>query len=323
MRLNQLEYLLAVAREGSYQNAAKRLGVSQSTISVAIKNLEEELAFQLVQRSGKGVALTKKGQLVVEKAASIELDMREMQNLRHAFLDEIAGTFIICGASHNFNLQLVDLIIRLRENYPRLQLWLEDRNNLDVIQEVSQRKCLLGLVQLNSIDDIFYQNEMRYHNLDFTKIDEGKMYFAVGRSHPYFNKNVGDINSFLSRSTMIFRYQVSALFEKYFKQHGYKERIVIINDTFTSRHLVENSNFYTTLFPEFGFYHDNDIYQQHLTKVDLSDFECFYQSGWVTRRSGYSPREQFIIRLIQHTWQEMKEERSHYDAKTIGNPGSC
>ena len=81
MRLNQLEYLLAVAREGSYQNAAKRLGVSQSTISVAIKNLEEELAFQLVQRSGKGVALTKKGHLVVEKAASIELDMREMQKL--------------------------------------------------------------------------------------------------------------------------------------------------------------------------------------------------------------------------------------------------
>lgn len=38
MRLNQLEYLLAVAREGSYQNAAKRLEVSQSTISVAIKN---------------------------------------------------------------------------------------------------------------------------------------------------------------------------------------------------------------------------------------------------------------------------------------------
>lgn len=307
MRLNQLEYLLALAREGSYQKAAKQLGVSQSTISMAIKSLEDELAFQLVQRSGRELSLTKKGQLVVEKAAAIDLDVRELKNLKNTFLDEMAGTFIIACASHNFNLKLIDLIIRLQEEYPRLKICLEDRNNFDIIQRVSQRKCLMGLLQLNSIDEIFYKNELTYHSLDFVQIDEGKMYFAVGPEHPYYKKKV-DMAIFLNYSTMIFRYQVSALFEKFFKQHGYKERIVILNDTYTSRHLVEHSNFYTTIFPEFGFHRDNEIYGQHLGKVDISDFDCLYHSGWICRHSGYSQREQHVMQLIWKTWKEMQNE---------------
>ena len=87
MQLNQLDYLLALSREGSYQKAAKRLHVSQSTISMAIKNLEDELDYLLVQRSSKGISFTEKGKLVLEKAAAIDTELQELLNLKNTFLD--------------------------------------------------------------------------------------------------------------------------------------------------------------------------------------------------------------------------------------------
>ncbi len=142
MQLNQLDYLLALSREGSYQKAAKRLHVSQSTISMAIKNLEDELDYLLVQRSSKGISFTEKGKLVLEKAAAIDTELQELLNLKNTFLDEMAGKVFITGASHYYNLQLVDLIIQLQEQYPRLQICLEDRNNLEIIREVAQGKVI-------------------------------------------------------------------------------------------------------------------------------------------------------------------------------------
>lgn len=200
MQLNQLEYLLALSREGSYQKAAKRLNVSQSTISMAVKNLEDELDYLLVERSSKGISFTEKGKLVLEKAAGIDTDLRELLNLKNTFLDEMAGKVFIAGASHGYNLQLVDLIIQLQEQYPRLQICLEDRNNLEIIREVAQGSYLMGLLQLNSVDEIFYQNEIEKYNLEFSIVAQGKTCFAIGPKHPLYNKASVTLDEFLSCS---------------------------------------------------------------------------------------------------------------------------
>jgi len=311
MQLNQLEFLLALSREGSYQKAAKRLNVSQSTISMAIKNLEDELDYLLVQRSSKGISFTEKGQQVLEKAAAIEIDLRELLNLKNTFLDEMAGKVFIAGASHGYNLQLVDMIIQLQEQYPRLQICLEDRNNLEIIREVAQGGYLMGLLQLNSIDEIFYQNEIEKYNLDFLQTDEGKMCFAVGPNHPYYEKSNANLTDFLAYSTIISRYQVSELFLNYFKNRGYKERMIILNDLYTSRSLVEKSNIHATLFPEFGMYRDNGVYKQNLREVTFQDFHCTYKSGWIYRKKGYSSYEQRVLRLIQQAWESMQEVETY------------
>lgn len=309
MQLNQLDYLLALSREGSYQKAAKRLHVSQSTISMAIKNLEDELDYLLVQRSSKGISFTEKGKLVLEKAAAIDTELQELLNLKNTFLDEMAGKVFITGASHYYNLQLVDLIIQLQEQYPRLQICLEDRNNLEIIREVAQGSYLMGLLQLNSIDEIFYQNEIEKYNLEFFMVAQGKTCFAVGPKHPLYDKAAVTLDEFLSCSVIISRYQMSEIFLNYFRRKGYRERIVILHDIYTSRNLVEKSNFYATFLPEFGLSYDNVNYQQNLRIVPIQDFDWNYKSGWVCRKSGYSLREQKVLQLIQGIWEGMQKDK--------------
>ncbi len=71
MTIVQLEYLLAVVNFGSFSLAAERSFVTQPSLSMQIKNLEEELGVVLLDRSKKPVMLTQAGAVVVERARDV------------------------------------------------------------------------------------------------------------------------------------------------------------------------------------------------------------------------------------------------------------
>ena len=68
MRLEQLEYLVAVAESGSFRTAAQKLNISRPAVSVALKSLEDELGETLFIKESRGIRLTPLGHLAVEKA---------------------------------------------------------------------------------------------------------------------------------------------------------------------------------------------------------------------------------------------------------------
>lgn len=71
MTMNQIRYVVEIARSRSFSKAASRLYVSQSTLSAAIRQLEDELGIPIFARGPGGAALTKEGKRVFEHAANI------------------------------------------------------------------------------------------------------------------------------------------------------------------------------------------------------------------------------------------------------------
>ncbi|HJV65622.1 MAG TPA: LysR family transcriptional regulator [Geomonas sp.] len=71
MSLRNLQILTAIARKGSFAAAAYHLGLTQSAVSLQMKNLEEELGAQLFERTGRSPRLNASGRLVVERAEEI------------------------------------------------------------------------------------------------------------------------------------------------------------------------------------------------------------------------------------------------------------
>ena len=61
MNIQQMRYVTAIANNGSFREAAKKLYVSQPSLSHAIKELEQELNVQLFERTSQGAYLTKEG----------------------------------------------------------------------------------------------------------------------------------------------------------------------------------------------------------------------------------------------------------------------
>lgn len=71
MTLTELRYIVAVARERHFGRAAEACHVSQPTLSVAIKKLEEELQTQIFERTSSDVALTTLGAVIIQQAQRV------------------------------------------------------------------------------------------------------------------------------------------------------------------------------------------------------------------------------------------------------------
>ena len=72
MKLEQISYILEIAKQGSIGKAAKKLYMSQPNLSMSIRMLEEELGFKIFDRSNSGVELTAKGMELLQYGEEIE-----------------------------------------------------------------------------------------------------------------------------------------------------------------------------------------------------------------------------------------------------------
>ena len=85
MELYQLEYFRVLCKYGSYTSASQELNVSQPTISMAVKKLEEECGGDIIDRKRKTFALTKKGETLLTWAVVIHNDVENMLQAIGAF----------------------------------------------------------------------------------------------------------------------------------------------------------------------------------------------------------------------------------------------
>ena len=101
MTLQQLQYLVALAESNSINQAAQNLFVSQSGISKAIKQLESELGFPLLERSSRGITFTSRGTEFLHDAYSLIKQFHTMQDhyLQTENGKSIEGTQLFCPSS--------------------------------------------------------------------------------------------------------------------------------------------------------------------------------------------------------------------------------
>ncbi|GAA3986402.1 hydrogen peroxide-inducible genes activator [Comamonas faecalis] len=91
MTLTELKYIVAVAREKHFGRAAEACFVSQPTLSVAVKKLEEELEVKLFERSATEVTVTPLGQEIVRQAQSVLEQAAEIKEIAKRGQDPLAG----------------------------------------------------------------------------------------------------------------------------------------------------------------------------------------------------------------------------------------
>jgi LysR family hydrogen peroxide-inducible transcriptional activator len=91
MTLTELRYIVAVARERHFGRAAEACFVSQPTLSVAIKKLEEELDLKIFERGANEVSVTPLGEAIVQQAQRVLEDAAEIKQIARRGKDPLAG----------------------------------------------------------------------------------------------------------------------------------------------------------------------------------------------------------------------------------------
>ncbi|MCE6953118.1 MULTISPECIES: LysR family transcriptional regulator [Rhodobacterales] len=120
--LRQLRFFLAAAEAGSVSSAARALSISQSSVTEAIRSLEDDLGVILFERRARGLELTHKGALFLRHASQI---LDDVSSARQAFRDEtgsLGGQLSLGVSSLVAGYVLSDLLTRFRRGWPAVEI---------------------------------------------------------------------------------------------------------------------------------------------------------------------------------------------------------
>ena len=166
MDLRHLTYLLAVADHGGFTRASKAIFVSQPALSLAVRELEDELGVELLYRLGRGVRLTPAGAALVGPARQV---LRDIETAR-AEVSSIAGLeggSLALGSLPTLAADpLAGLVGRYRAAYPRVVVDLaapEDTADLVVLLQHGQ--CEIALLEGGLLPDSLTTHELGTQSL--------------------------------------------------------------------------------------------------------------------------------------------------------------
>ncbi|MFT3775435.1 MAG: LysR family transcriptional regulator [Minicystis sp.] len=142
----QLRYFQAIAQSGSLSAAARALGVSQPTLTVAVKNLEEHLGTTLLHRSRDGVKLTRTGEELLAHATQVFALLERARERIVGLEGEDAGSFVV-GCHESLGAYFLPTFMRgFLAAAPRIELSLWNGTSAAVRDAVVARQVDFGLV---------------------------------------------------------------------------------------------------------------------------------------------------------------------------------
>ncbi|ADC72830.1 MULTISPECIES: hydrogen peroxide-inducible genes activator [unclassified Thioalkalivibrio] len=134
MTLSELRYVVAVADRRHFGRAAEACHVSQPSLSVAIRKLEDELGVTLFERGRGEVSVTPAGEQIVTQARRVLTEVEHLRAVAVQSQDQLAGPLRL-GAIYTIGPYLLpELIPVLRERAPRMPLVIEE-NYTDRLRE--------------------------------------------------------------------------------------------------------------------------------------------------------------------------------------------
>lgn len=177
MTLTELRYIVAVARERHFGRAADACFVSQPTLSVAVRKLEEELNTQIFERTNTEVSMTSLGALIVDQAQRVLEEANSLKHLAMHGQDPLSGPLRL-GAIYTIAPYLLPSLVRIaRDRLPNVPLFLEENFTVRLLEILRQGAldCLVlaepfasaGLNQIDLYDEPFLVAVPKGHPWEF------------------------------------------------------------------------------------------------------------------------------------------------------------
>ncbi len=146
--LRQLEFLCAIADEGSFSRAADVCHVTQPTLSAAIKEVEALLGIQLIEREARGASLTQAGEEAVKRARTILSSTADMVAAARQAGAPLSGRFRLGAIPTIAPFILPKTVAALRKSHGDLKLYLREDQTERLLEALRARKIDAALIAL-------------------------------------------------------------------------------------------------------------------------------------------------------------------------------
>ncbi len=203
MRLEQLHFLVEVAKTNSINIAAEHVYVTQQGISEAIQKLENELGVKLLHRTHQGVFLTETGAVVVDKAKKVLDDIADIRNFcensdlvsNTEDTEEISGNLTInipVCISQSILPKALPVYAKL---FPNVHLDISEKGSLEILDNVKAGKVDFAVIALTNkiLNKLTLEKDIY-----FEKIAYGKWYVAASKYSPLARKKSISVKEILT-----------------------------------------------------------------------------------------------------------------------------
>ena len=185
MNIQQLRYVVAIANSGTFREAAAKLFVSQPSLSVAVRDLETELGFQIFTRTTTGAVLTNQGMTFYENALEV---VKSFDSFEKQFSQSEATEqeFSIASQHYDFLPPLITAFSKCNDNFSYFRIF--ESTTIRILDEVAQGNSEIGIIYINSQNKKGLLQRLDKLGLEFVELIPFKTHIYLGKDHPLASK---------------------------------------------------------------------------------------------------------------------------------------
>jgi len=280
LTLQQLKYAIEVANRGSINEAAKRLFISQPSLSNAIKDLEDEMQFAIFERSNKGISLSKAGVEFLSYARQV-VEQAELLESRYLNAKPSPQHFSVSTQHYAF---AVNAFVSLVQEYGQdeYELTLRETKTYEIIEDVKSLRSEIGILYLNECNGKVINKLLKTANLQFISLFTAKPHIFISINNPLSDQSIVTIDQLQNYPYLSFdqgEYNSFHFSEEILSTMTHKKSIRV-NDRATLFNLLIGLNGYTISTGVLS----ADLNGNEIIPVPL-DCEETINVGWISHRN--------------------------------------
>ena len=182
MTLQQIKYIVTVAETGNITEAAKRLFISQPSLTNAVRELENEMQVTIFNRTNKGVVVTNEGDVFLSYARQI-LEQVGLLEEKYLNVKERRPRFSVSCQHYSFAVNAFVDVIKMFDA-DQYDFTLRETQTYEIIEDVSKLRSEIGILYVSSKNEGIIGKLLKQNDLEFQELFVAKPHVFIYSKHP-------------------------------------------------------------------------------------------------------------------------------------------
>lgn len=245
MTLTQLKYVVTVAGEKSMNEAAKKLFISQPSLSTAIREVETEIGIEIFRRTSRGIVVTPEGEEFIGYARQVT-EQCELIETKYVQKEKVKRKFGVSMQHYTF---AVNAFVEMVKQFgmEKYEFAVRETKTYEVIEDVKNFKSEIGILYINEFNQKVLNKLFNEYELEFHELLRCSIYVYLWKGHPLAQQQEITLEELADYPCLSFEqgnYNSFYFAEEVLSNYQYKQ-LIKANDRATLLNLMVGLNGYT------------------------------------------------------------------------------
>ncbi|AOV07506.1 LysR family transcriptional regulator [Sporosarcina ureilytica] len=187
MNLQHLKYAIEISMCGSMNEAARRLHISQPSLSKAIKNMEEELGITMFTRSSAGITLTSDGAEFLGYARQV---VEQVELLEHRYFDAAPSPQLLSISTQHYAFAVNAFVEMIKKHgSDKYQFTMRETKTYEIIEDVKTLRSEVGILYMSLFNEKVMMQLLKEEGLEFNLLFKASPHIFISSQNPLASRS--------------------------------------------------------------------------------------------------------------------------------------